>query len=274
MPILLDCPVCGQRLRVPNFAAGRITKCTACGNAVRVREPKKMLEDSEADEAAETAADKPTEAFSISEIGPRSLERLSGWLDWLAERPVRVLGVAAVVVACYVGVTSAKWALSKSAEAPVTLKEPEDPDWESVGTSDANERVRVTVQSVTTEQILILPSGWSRPRKTPQAYLKIALKIENLGGAELKYTGWAQGGGDERSAKLKDDAGIAHQQLNARIVGQAVSASIPPSGSIEDILVFNNPGTTPRYLKLSLPAEAYGEKGDLRIKIPRTRLLD
>ena len=69
-----------------------------------------MLQDSEDQEATKTTVDKPAEAFSISEIGPRSLERLSGWLDWLAERPVRALGVAAVLVACYIGVASAKWA--------------------------------------------------------------------------------------------------------------------------------------------------------------------
>jgi hypothetical protein len=279
MPILLDCPVCSQRLRVPNFAAGRITKCTACGNAVRVPEPKKMLEEGDDDDATKTAGDKPIEPFSISEIGPRSIEKLSGWLDWLAERPVRALVAAAIVVACGVGVTSAKWVLSKSPEAPVLSVEPEDPEpWEGVGATDANERVRVTAKSVTVEPIVIMAPGHSRQTKTPKAYLRIALKIENLGTTELKYTGWSGGTrSNEQMARMKDDTGIAHPQVawKAQIVGQTLSAEpIQPSHSLEDVLVFNNPGTYARYLKLTLPAGACGEQGNLRIKIPRTRVLD
>ena len=112
MPIHIDCPVCGQRLRVPNFAAGRITKCTACGNAVRVPQPTAML-DEETKNASATAKESQTERLSPSEVWYRSIERLSGSLDWLAERPIRILVVAIILVAGYVGHRNRQVALSK-----------------------------------------------------------------------------------------------------------------------------------------------------------------
>ena len=82
MPIHLNCPVCAQRLRVPNFAAGRLTKCTACGNAVRVPQPKKLLEKDEGVEATEETNNKSAAQapLSVSELWYRSIERLSGSL--------------------------------------------------------------------------------------------------------------------------------------------------------------------------------------------------
>ncbi|HEV8071366.1 MAG TPA: hypothetical protein VGP76_26870 [Planctomycetaceae bacterium] len=279
MPIHIDCSVCGQRLRVPNFAAGRITKCTACGAAVRVPQPTALLkEEDETKNAGPVANKNQTDPFSPSEVWYRSIERLSGSLDWLAERPIRILVVALVLVAGYVGVATAKWALSKPVDLTIKSQEAIDLEpWEGVGTSDANDRVRVTAQSVTTEQIAVVPPNMRAAQKTPKAYLRIALKIENLGPSELKYSGWSVSAGNEdHAARLKDDAGVAHKQVvwKARIVGQTSSEVIPPSGSVSDVLVFEPPGTYARYLKLALPAEACEGTGDLRIKLPRTRFID
>ncbi len=93
--------------------------------------------------------------------------------------------------------------------------EAEDPEpWEGAGLIDANESVRVTAQSVTTERIDVVPPNRTTPIKTPAAYLRIALKIENLGPSELKYSGWSTSAGSEgHPASLKDDAGIAHKQV-------------------------------------------------------------
>ena len=279
MPIHIDCSVCGQRLRVPNFAAGRITKCTACGAAVRVPQPTALLKEEDETKVAGLAAkENQTDPFSPSEVWYRSIERLSGSLDWLAERPIRILVVALVLVAGYVGVATAKWALSKPVDLTIKSQEAVDLEpWEGVETSDANDRVRVTAQSVTTEQIAVVPPNMRAAQKTPKAYLRIALKIENLGPSELKYSGWSVSAGNEdHAARLKDDAGVAHKQVvwKSRIVGQTSSEVIPPSGSVSDVLVFEPPGTYARYLKLALPAEACEGTGDLRIKLPRTRFID
>ncbi len=279
MPIHVNCPICDQRLRVPNFAAGRITKCTACGNAVRVPSPEAMLEDDPCDAARKKTTKREAEPFSLSEVWHRSFERLSGWLDSLADRPARILVVALVFVVGYVGVATAKWALSKSVEpATSPIVEPVDPEpWEGVGMSDANENVRVTATGVTSEQIVVTPYDSKLARKTPKAYFKIGLKIENIGPSQLKYTGWETHQEHlEQAATLKDDTGATIPQAlrDVRVAGQTGSAPIPPGTSIEEILIFELPPTYARYLKLALPAEACGGTGNLRIKIPRTRVVD
>jgi hypothetical protein len=278
MPIHVDCPVCGQRLRVPNFAAGRITKCSACGNAVRVRQPKELLEEDSGEAAAAKPSKRQAEPFSLSEVWPRSVERLSGWLDSLADRPARILVVALIFVAGYVGVATAKWALSKSIEAPTSsIVEPVDPEpWDGVGTSDANDSVRVTLVSANPEQVVIVPFDSKLARKTPKAYLRVVLKIENLGPSEIKYSGWPAGKDNKQVATLRDDSGSAYDQAvwDARVVGQVGATSIRSGGSVEEVLVFGPPATYARYLKLALPAEACGGTGLLRIKIPHTRVVD
>jgi len=282
MPIHVNCPVCGQRLRVSNYAAGRITKCNACGNAVRVPKPTAMLKEGE-DETEDAGKHSRPDEIAVGPLTPseawyRSIEKLSGSLDWMAERPIRILFVALLMVAAYVGVATAKWALSKPQEGPIATQEPVDLEpWDGVGTADGNERVRVTAQSVTTEPIEVIPVNMNGARKTPNAYLKIALKIENLGSADLKYTGWANDmDKNDHAARMRDDTGQSHKQVvwRSKIVGQTSSTTIKPAGSLVDILVFDPPGTYVKYLKLSLPAVACEGTGELRIKIPRTRVLD
>jgi hypothetical protein len=278
MPIHVDCPTCGQRLRVANFAAGRISKCTACGSAVRVPKPTDMLEDETENRPA--LSNNQAGSFSVRDLGHRSIERLSGWLDWLADRPARVVVLVLFLLVGYVGVAAAKWALNKATETVPTpsAQGPVDPEpWEGVGLSDANDKVRVTATSVTTEQISYIPYDSKLARKTPKALLKVVLKIENIGPTELKYTGWQpRNEGGDQVARLKDDTGAVHEQAawDARIVGQVLTATIAPSKSVDEVLIFQNPGIYVKYLKLSLPAEACGGTGTLRIKIPRTPASD
>jgi hypothetical protein len=274
MPIHLNCSVCGQRLRVPNFAAGRITKCTACGNAVRVPSPTKLLqEDGESSNEKLQANTGESEEFSVSEVWYRSIERLSRSLDWLSDRPIRILFAVLILAAGVLGISTAKWALNKPPE-PVLSVEPEDSEpWEGVGLTDANDSIRVTA-SAAHQQVLVIPQGRTGAVKTPKAYLQIGLKIENLGPTELKYSGWsADTGREQHAARIKDDSGHSFKQVvwRAGIVGQTSSAVIPPSGSISDLLVFENTEGWSRYLKLTLPAAACEGTGNLRIKIPQIR---
>jgi hypothetical protein len=283
MPILVDCPVCNTRLRVPNYAAGRFTKCTACGNGLRVPQPKKMLEKGEddADDDDDEGSRKDrgqAEKLAPSDLSQWSMEKLSAFTEWLTDRPLRAVMAGLIVVVISLGVTGAKWALNKPVDNTIVTVEPEDTEpWDGVGTTDANDRVRVTMQSANTEPIEVIPINQSGARKTPRAYFRVVLKIDNLSPDELKYTGWAiDSGHGEHPATLKDDTGNSHKQVywTSRIVGQTTSAKIKPGESITDVLVFEPTGTYAKYLKLSLPAESCGGTGLLRIKIPRTRVLD
>jgi hypothetical protein len=269
MPIHLDCPICGQRLKVSNKAAGRVVKCMACGNAVRVSEPKSRL-------AAESAG---KQAFATEPENYWTLLQ-----EFVASRPGAALVVVLILVASVVGIKIAARAASNSnwhfASSTVAKKDgPIDPEaWEGVGESDSSDRVRVTAKSATGVQISVPTARSEFTRKAPKVFLKIVLKIENLSPSEtLEYTGWSAGlGGKTQTATLMDDTGAEHPQLDSGepIAGQLGNTSIQPGGSIEDVLVFDNPKTYVKYLKLALPAQAVGGTGILRIKIPQTPSAD
>jgi hypothetical protein len=277
MAIYVDCGVCKQGLRVPNFAAGRITKCPGCGNAVRVPQPKAMLKEADADGSSkDNLKDRP---LAPIESLRHPIEGLSTWLDWLADRPARILVLALILGGLYVGVATAKWAFSNAIDAPVASSTgPVDPEpWDEATTSDANDFVRVTATASATQQISYVPRDYNTARKTPTAYFTVVLKIDNIGISPLRYTGWSIGQDKpEQAAKLIDYTGSTLQQvdLDGRVIGQTSSATIPPSGSIEDFLVFPNSSRVSPYLKLQLPAAACGGSGNLRIKLQQTPMVD
>jgi hypothetical protein len=276
MAIHVDCGVCNEGLRVPNFAAGRITKCPRCGNAVRVPQPTAMLKEAEA--KGSRTENLENGSLAPSELWRHPIEGLSTWLDWLADRPARILVLALVLVGLYVGVATARWAFSKPIDAPVASSVgPVDPEpWDEATTSDENDFVRVTATSAATQQISYVPRDYNTARKTTTAYFTVVLKIENIGNAPLRYTGWSNQDKPERAAKLTDYTGSTLQQIDfdGRVVGQTFSATIPPSGSIEDLLIFPNSSRASPYLKLQLPAAACGGDGSLRIKLQQTPIID
>jgi hypothetical protein len=277
MAIYIDCGVCNQGLRVPNFAAGRITKCPGCGNAVRVPQQKAMLK--EADAEGSRKHNLNNRPLAPSELWRHPIEGLSTWLDWLADRPARILILTLILVGLYAGVATARWAFSNAIDAPVASSAgPVDPEpWDEATTSDANDFVRVTATSTATQQISYVPRDYNTARKTPTAYFTIVLKIDNIGNSPLRYTGWSiSQDKPEQAAKLIDYTGSTLQQVgwDGRVLGQTSSATIPPSGSIEDFLVFPNSSRVSPYLKLQLPAAACGGNGNLRIKLQQTPMVD
>jgi len=53
------------------------------------------------------------------------------------------------------------------------------------------------------------------------------------------------------------------------VKGSANDAAIPPGKSLDDVLVFEPPPATIRYLRLELPASAAGVNGKLQMELPR-----
>jgi hypothetical protein len=268
MSIHLDCPICDQRLRVSNAAAGRVIQCRACGSAVRVPDPKSLM-------GTKTAtADPPaTErvGLQLAQIIPRCSE-------FAAQRPLATLGIVAGLVAALIGFKFAKAAISdftsnSNGTLVVQSTGPTDPEpWEGVGLSDQNEHVRVSAKTVCVEQVTVVRPGVGVKRKTQRPYLKIVLEIQNLSPAEkIHYSGWGLNRDTkDHAATMKDNFGTEQKQLQSAdvIVGQFDKDSIEPNGSIEDILVFDAPASYANYEKLALPAKAIGGEGILRIKIP------
>lgn len=266
MSIHLDCPICNQRLNISNAAAGRVIQCVACGNAVRVPEPKALM-------ATKTATAGPLAErlrLQLAQIGPRSSE-------FVAQRPLAALGILCAFVIAMIGLRFAKGAISdlvsSSSAQAAPISGPVDPEpWEGIGLSDQNDSVRVTAKTVTVEQVTVIRPSVGVKRKSHKPYLKIVLEIQNLDPKQvLQYSGWGLNPDNDHVATMKDDVGGEHRQPKTPdiIVGQFVKAAIEPGSSIEDILVFDIPGSYVKYLKLALPAKAVGGTGLLRIKIPR-----
>jgi hypothetical protein len=270
MPIEVDCPTCGQRHNVPYTQAGKTQACAACGKPMRVPAPRAMV--------ASKTEHQRTELITPDDLFEWAYQRVTSRLKWLISRPLRLVVLMILLIAAYLGIAAAKWALRDVGKpAPTAAAQPVDPEpWEGVGMSDTNGRVRVSAEGTTFERVALhVASGGTT--KTIKGFLIITLKIENLSpNEELRYSGWsARSAAIDQAATLKDDRDVVVKQFDEfvgteQIVGQIQSASIQPAGSTKEVLVFQRARPSTRYLKLSLPAKAYGGTGELRIKIPQT----
>jgi hypothetical protein len=104
--------------------------------------------------------------------------------------------------------------------------------------------------------------------------LMIHLRITNAGIArKLPYTGW----GSEARPVLHDDRGKSYGVKTFAagwvVKGRAMSSSIPPGKSLNDVIVFEAPPATISYLRLELPASAVGAEGQLQMEIPKRAIV-
>jgi len=102
--------------------------------------------------------------------------------------------------------------------------------------------------------------------------LVIRLELENVTATKkLKYASWSVG---STGVSLVDnfDNEYRHKTKKtfqgASIEGQFSSGSIYPGKSVKDALAFEPPVDKAEYLRLRLPAMAFGESGVLRFEIP------
>jgi hypothetical protein len=271
MPIEVDCPSCGQRHNVPYTQAGKTQACAACGKPLRVPAPRAMV-------ASKTERER-TEIVTPDDLFEWAYQRVTARLKWLVSRPIRVVVLLLLLLAGYLGMAAARWALHEAKPRAATVTGPIDPEpWEGVGMSDTNGDVRVTAQSVTMDKITLHTQHGVGTFPSAGLFLVIALKIENLSrDQELRYSGWdGRIAATDQVATLKDDQGIIIKQFDGteQVVGQVRSASVKPGDSIKELLVFDSSRPYTRYIKLSLPAKALGRTGELRIKIPQTPAID
>jgi len=106
--------------------------------------------------------------------------------------------------------------------------------------------------------------------KNPKPYLQIQIQLKNTHPTKkLEYTSWSAG---RTEVKPEDDFGNTYKRgrfVGGAPLGQLTTESIYPNKTIQDLLVFEPPIDTIEYLRLELPASAFGEKGTLRFEIPK-----
>jgi hypothetical protein len=106
----------------------------------------------------------------------------------------------------------------------------------------------------------------------------IRLRLRNVGaGRRISYLGWGKLARDGLIITLRDNRGRSYPLRDfgpgAAPAGQVEGVSLLPGKYVDDLLVFEPPAFIPEYLRLELPASAFGGGGSVRWHIPRSMLL-
>ena len=147
-------------------------------------------------------------------------------------------------------------------------------DWADAGNAVQQGEIRVQVESVKVDFVTLRGIGRDEGQSKDKL-LQVNLKIENLGDSKkVEYRGWSARDFDfgETAGTVHDDLDNSYKRIGFgfanKVVGQIHSESIYPGKSVTDVLVFEEPIEKANFLKLELPATAFGGTGRLRIKIP------
>lgn len=106
--------------------------------------------------------------------------------------------------------------------------------------------------------------------------LAIDVRISNSGQThKIDYRTWGHDGFDllgSRSPQLHDNFKNRYRGISfgfgTEVVGQVKDEAIYPGKWLDDVLVFERPLENIQYLRLELPASAFGGKGAIRFQIP------
>jgi len=108
-------------------------------------------------------------------------------------------------------------------------------------------------------------------------YLTISIHLVNTNSTrKIDFLGWSAGEG--RATVLEDDSGKVYPRLcpapGVEILGQVRAAvSVDLGKPLDDLLVFEPPMNEIHFLRLELPAAAFGDRGSVRFQIPKEMIL-
>jgi hypothetical protein len=151
-------------------------------------------------------------------------------------------------------------------------------EWTDAGQTIQQGNIQVKVTNVAVDFVPLKDFGEA---KSKDQLLMISLNIANTDPSKkIDYKGWGANWADfsgANRASVRDDLGNTytrvHFGLGTKVVGQVESGeSIYPNKSISDVVVFEPPVETCKYLLLELPAAAFSGDGALKIKIPRSMI--
>jgi HEAT repeat protein len=149
-----------------------------------------------------------------------------------------------------------------------------DASAEHAGWADANKEaaqqgmVRVQVTGLWLEE----DASEGSPRGTSP--LQVRVRIENAGRrGVVTFEGWKPAG--PTTPRLTDNFGKAYRSVapGQRDTRASRPESIPPSKTATDLLAFERPGDRVRFLRLELPAAAFGGQGSLGLEIPNVMIV-
>jgi hypothetical protein len=151
-----------------------------------------------------------------------------------------------------------------------------DDEWVDAGKESLQQgHVRIRVTSVRIRRFPIKDRNGSS-RSSPRT-LAVGLRLINANGARtIAYRSWQ--GSSPESARLEDDRGktyaTADLKTSQEIAGHIDSADLSPGRVVTDVLVFEAPRSGIKFLRLELPASAFGGTGTLRLQIPASMVVE
>ena len=135
---------------------------------------------------------------------------------------------------------------------------------------------RISVGSVPLKQKYIASGGTTGAN---EAYLVVTVSMTNTSSnRKLSYKTWEGEQFDlgRNYATAMDDAGNVYKRVNfgtMAVDGQiSDEQSIYPGASLEDVLVFEKPVYSAKFIHLELPAGNFGGEGEIRFNIPEEML--
>jgi hypothetical protein len=149
-----------------------------------------------------------------------------------------------------------------------------EPQWASARQPVRQGDIQVTITKVRVGKVP-LNDMFGQTTQSKDDLLAIEVDLLNLSKAKkIEYNSWR--GGDFTMSRdfgtLVDNIGNSYKRINfsmsTEIVGQTKSASIYPGKTLHDVLVFEPPVGTEKYLDLELPASNFDGTGMLRLRIP------
>jgi hypothetical protein len=163
-------------------------------------------------------------------------------------------------------------------DAALPSGEPADEKW-----SDASEStirrgdVSVKITSATIGSPRVIQEALRLPGRPKRDYLLVAVELENHSAdRKLNHSSWGGYGPMSLRATLTDNLDKTYRPKRfsgTRPDGPLMSAAIGPNQRIDDLLVFDPPAEGAEFLRLRLPAAAFGSSGDLRFQIPREMIV-
>lgn len=144
--------------------------------------------------------------------------------------------------------------------------------WETATLKARLDDIEVSVIDAVIGKVRLEEFGERALSKDPELQIKLRL-FNKHATKKHDYLGWGSKLiFDEHPGHLEDNLGNKYKRISpsfgTKIVGQLVDGeSLYPEKSVTDLLVFEPPVDAAEYLKLILPAEALGGKGDLHIRI-------
>jgi hypothetical protein len=111
-------------------------------------------------------------------------------------------------------------------------------------------------------------------RRWAERGLMLYVRVSNMASDRLvRFAGWGLNGTESETVAVVDDRGRPCSALAFEpgwaVLGRARPTVLAGGKWVDDVLVFASPSPDLTFLRLSLPASAFGGTGQLRLAIPR-----